>query len=73
MTEADRQAKELELEGVKSAEAGNIDSALDFFNKAVTTAPANPSCYNNRAQALRLKGDVTGGYMIHFECFDTGK
>ncbi|XP_022090386.1 tetratricopeptide repeat protein 36-like [Acanthaster planci] len=57
-----QQAKELELQGVHSAEAGDIDSAISFFNKAVQVAPERASCYNNRAQALRLKGDVIGAF-----------
>ncbi|XP_038078320.1 tetratricopeptide repeat protein 36-like [Patiria miniata] len=58
--EASNEAKELELQGVHSAEAGDVNSAIDFFNKAVQVAPQRASCYNNRAQALRLKGDVIG-------------
>ncbi|XP_063965521.1 tetratricopeptide repeat protein 36 homolog [Lytechinus pictus] len=57
--EANR-AKELELEGVKSAEANDFDAALNYFNQAVSLAPNRASCYNNRAQALRLRGDVDG-------------
>ncbi|CAG5125652.1 unnamed protein product [Candidula unifasciata] len=55
-----RAAKELEVQGVKAAEAGNIDAAIDLFQQAVSTAPEWPSAYNNRAQALRLKGDIEG-------------
>lgn len=60
ITEEEKQAKQLEIQGVQSAEAGDIDGALDFFNRAVVLTPSNASCYNNRAQALRLKGDVAG-------------
>ena len=28
------------------------------FLKAISIAPERPSCYNNRAQAYRLKGDI---------------
>ncbi|KAK6964984.1 Tetratricopeptide repeat protein 36 [Biomphalaria glabrata] len=53
-------AKLLEVAGVKSAETGNIDVAIEFFTEAMTVAPLWPSPYNNRAQALRLKGDIEG-------------
>ncbi|GFS04450.1 tetratricopeptide repeat protein 36-like [Elysia marginata] len=55
-----KQAKDFEIQGVRAAEAGNVEAALGFFQKAVQTAPEWPSAYNNRAQALRLKGDVLG-------------
>ncbi|XP_052287005.1 tetratricopeptide repeat protein 36-like isoform X2 [Dreissena polymorpha] len=53
-----KEAKRLELEGVKAAEAGQVDKALELFSQAITVAPEHPSSYNNRAQALRLKGDI---------------
>ena len=53
-------AKELELMGVKSAEAGQIREALNFFNQAIELTPWRPSGYNNRAQAYRLIGQDTG-------------
>lgn len=53
-------AKLLEVAGVKAAETGNIDVAIEFFTEAMTVAPLWPSPYNNRAQALRLKGDIEG-------------
>eukprot|EP00057_Strongylocentrotus_purpuratus_P006751 XP_011661225.1 PREDICTED: tetratricopeptide repeat protein 36 homolog [Strongylocentrotus purpuratus] len=56
----DKRAKELEVEGVKSAEANDFDAALNYFSQAVSIAPNRASCYNNRAQALRLRGDVDG-------------
>lgn len=59
-TEEAQIAKELEVQGVKCAEGGDMLSAIDFFNQAVTTAPRRASGYNNRAQALRLKGDIQG-------------
>ena len=61
-TEADIQAKELEVQGVKCAENNDLDGAISFFNQAVTVAPNRASCYNNRAQALRLRGDVEGDH-----------
>ena len=53
-------SKRLEKEGVNAAESGDIMTALEFFNQAVQAAPERASGYNNRAQALRLKGDVQG-------------
>ena len=54
------EAKRLEVEGVTAAEAGDMDIALDRFSQAIRVAPHWPSAYNNRAQALRLKGDIKG-------------
>ncbi|XP_062521650.1 tetratricopeptide repeat protein 36-like [Corticium candelabrum] len=54
------EAKMLELEGVKSAEAGEIDTAIRKLNKTITICPGYASAYNNRAQALQLQGDVDG-------------
>ncbi|XP_060574585.1 tetratricopeptide repeat protein 36 homolog [Ruditapes philippinarum] len=59
-TDEVKEAKRLEIEGVKAAESGNIDKALELLNQAVTIAPDHASSYNNRAQALRLHGDVSG-------------
>jgi len=33
---------------------------LELFSQAIQVAPDRASGYNNRAQALRLKGDVEG-------------
>ncbi|KAL8601901.1 hypothetical protein ACOMHN_020636 [Nucella lapillus] len=55
-----KEAKGLEMEGVQAAEEGNMDAALDAFSHAILVAPHWPSAYNNRAQALRLKGDTKG-------------
>lgn len=49
-----KKAKEFEKRGVVFAESGNIDSALEMFNSAVSVSPTWASAYNNRAQALRL-------------------
>lgn len=45
---------------MQAAESGDIDMALDCFSRAVEIAPHWASAYNNRAQALRLKGDTKG-------------
>ena len=61
-----KECKLLELEGVKAAESGSIDSALEFFNRAIQVAPSHASAYNNRAQALRLKGEVQSEFLFSF-------
>lgn len=50
--------KTLEVEGVEAAEKGDIDRAIDIFGEVIRLAPNRASGYNNRAQALRIKGDV---------------
>ncbi|XP_065273519.1 tetratricopeptide repeat protein 36 [Emys orbicularis] len=54
------QVKDLELQGVLAAESGDVNTALERFSQAIRLLPERASCYNNRAQALRLKGDVAG-------------
>lgn len=51
-------AKNLEVEGVKAAESGDLDKAIGLFTRAINIAPEWASGYNNRAQAYRLKGDT---------------
>ncbi|XP_076451651.1 tetratricopeptide repeat protein 36-like [Babylonia areolata] len=55
-----KEAKALEVQGVNAAEQGDIDMAINSFSEAIQVAPHWPSAYNNRAQALRLKGDAKG-------------
>lgn len=45
-----KRAKELELEAVKEAEGGRLQTALDLLTEAASVAPQYPSPYNNRAQ-----------------------
>ncbi|XP_001516245.1 tetratricopeptide repeat protein 36 [Ornithorhynchus anatinus] len=54
------QTKELEMQGVRAAEAGDVSTALDRFGQAIALLPQRASAYNNRAQARRLRADVTG-------------
>jgi tetratricopeptide (TPR) repeat protein len=61
-TEEMKQVKHLETDGVRAAESGDIQKALDLFSNAINLIPTRASGYNNRAQALRLKGDVKGIY-----------
>jgi Flp pilus assembly protein TadD len=71
-TDEVKEAKRLEIEGVKAAESGNIDKALELLNQAVTIAPDHASSYNNRAQALRLHGDVSGNGVPFSSLFANG-
>ncbi|XP_064896206.1 tetratricopeptide repeat protein 36 isoform X1 [Columba livia] len=54
------QVRDLELQGVSAAESGDVSVALERFGEAIRLLPERASGYNNRAQALRLCGDVTG-------------
>lgn len=55
-----RQAIHLEAQGIAAAEGGELALALEKLNQAIQLLPARASAFNNRAQALRLKGDVAG-------------
>lgn len=57
-TDVPAEVKELEVEGVRAAEMQEIDEAIEIFSKAIQLCPRRASGYNNRAQALRIKGDV---------------
>ncbi|NXL35918.1 TTC36 protein, partial [Glaucidium brasilianum] len=54
------QARDLELQGVSAAESGDVSAALERFGEAIRLLPQRASAYNNRAQALRLRGDLPG-------------
>ncbi|NXS56156.1 TTC36 protein, partial [Brachypteracias leptosomus] len=54
------QVRDLELQGVTAAESGDVTTALQRFSEAIHLLPERASGYNNRAQALRLRGDVAG-------------
>ena len=58
VTKEEAEEKLLELEGVKEAEAGRFDQALEIFSRAVELCPKSASAYNNRAQVYRLKYDI---------------
>ncbi|XP_060073370.1 tetratricopeptide repeat protein 36 homolog [Ylistrum balloti] len=55
-----KEAKLYEAEGVDAAEAGDLELSLNKFTLAIQVCPTRGSGYNNRAQALRLKGDIQG-------------
>ncbi|KAF6210020.1 hypothetical protein GE061_015775 [Apolygus lucorum] len=48
-------AKEIEVEGIKAAEGGDLDGAESLLTEALRISE-RASGYNNRAQVLRLKG-----------------
>ncbi|XP_040181429.1 tetratricopeptide repeat protein 36 [Rana temporaria] len=54
------EVRNLELLGVQAAESGDLITAVQKFSKAVELLPDRASAYNNRAQVLRLQGDITG-------------
>ncbi|KAL9970236.1 hypothetical protein ACROYT_G022576 [Oculina patagonica] len=58
-SEESKRANELETSGVEKAEQGDLEGALECFNEACEICPSRPSCFNNRAQLWRLKGDVS--------------
>ncbi|XP_060643597.2 tetratricopeptide repeat protein 36 isoform X1 [Anolis sagrei] len=55
-----KRATDLEVQGVAWAEAGDLEAALEAFREAILLLPERASAYNNRAQALRLKGNTEG-------------
>ncbi|XP_045560134.1 tetratricopeptide repeat protein 36 isoform X1 [Salmo salar] len=55
-----QQVKDLEMEGVTAAEAGDLPTALERFSQAIDTLPQRASGYNNRAQTRRLQEDTEG-------------
>ena len=57
------QVKDLEKEGIKLAEAKELDESLKYFDQAIQLLPNRGSAYNNRAQTKRLAGDVDGMFL----------
>ena len=49
-------ARFLEVQAVRAAEEGDMDTSLQLINLAIDTAPDYASPYNNRAQLYRLMG-----------------
>lgn len=56
-TDESIRAKELEALGVERAEQGDLDGAMECFNEACEICASRSSCFNNRAQLWRLKGN----------------
>lgn len=53
-------ARALEAEAVRLAEAGDLAAALTVVDRAIDLLPGRPSGYNNRAQVHRLAGRDQG-------------
>ena len=53
---ADRRSKSLEAKGIDACQSGMMSDAYSLLTQAIEAAPQRPSCYNNRAQILRLQG-----------------
>jgi len=48
------------IEGVKKADKGDFDDALDFFSKAIKLPPTDSTSYFNRASLRMYLGDIKG-------------
>lgn len=48
------------IEGVKKADMGDFDDALEFFSKAIKLKPKDSTSYFNRASLRMYMGDVQG-------------
>jgi len=48
--------KELEVEGVKLAEAGSLSEAIEKFSKTIELCPWYASGYNNRLVRIKKRG-----------------
>ena len=48
------------IEGVKKADKGDYDDALDYFSKAIELPPKDSVSYFNRASLRMYMGDVEG-------------
>ncbi|XP_063363811.1 tetratricopeptide repeat protein 36 [Cydia amplana] len=53
-TDAEKQSVQLCAQGVRLANEGKLDEALEVLSKGVKLAPERASAYNDRAQLLRL-------------------
>ncbi|KAK2710030.1 tetratricopeptide repeat protein 36 homolog [Artemia franciscana] len=60
ITDEEKEAAAIEVEGVNSAEVGNLEEALNLFDRAAKVSPNRASIYNNRAQVKRLLNDTKG-------------
>lgn len=58
MTEAQVQAKQLELKAIEEASVKKFDESLLTFSQSLLLWPDRASTYNNRAQVHRLQGQV---------------
>jgi hypothetical protein len=65
-------SKALEVEGVKLAEAGKLEEALEKLNESIEKAKDRPSPFNNRAQLYRfLEKDDCRKFFAFRQNFDS--
>lgn len=50
----------LNIEGIKKADKGDFDSALEYFSKSIHLTPIDSVSYFNRAHVKLIIGDVKG-------------
>jgi tetratricopeptide (TPR) repeat protein len=50
----------LNIEGVKKADEGNFDKALEYFSKAIELSPKDTISYFNRASVKMYLGEING-------------
>ena len=60
LTLEQKQAKQLELEGIEFCNSNQSEQALNKFNAAAELWPNRASIYNNRAQVYRLINRIDG-------------
>ena len=53
----------MEVQGIDACQSGMMSDAYSLVTQAIEVAPERPSCYNNRAQILRLQAEMF--------CFDS--
>lgn len=59
-TQEIEKSKNLEVEAVELAEAGNLEGAILTINDAIIIAPQRPSLYNNRAHIYQYQRKFDG-------------
>lgn len=64
LSETQRKAQDLEVEGIRQASGNQLEQALASFERAIDLWPDRASIYNNRAQVYRLKNQIDGIYCI---------
>ncbi len=60
MNDAVIESIESETKAIIATQENRYDDALNLFKKAIDSAPARASVYNNRAQTMRLLNDDEG-------------
>lgn len=60
LSEKHKAAEEMEYRAIELANKGQLKGSLNVLTQAIDLAPDKASCYNNRAQALQLIGNIPG-------------